>query len=135
MPERDEHIKKAERNLKLSEEGIFNPDKTKYLDWYVTILFYIALHYIDSVLATYSSSWPETMTHPREHKRRDNLVRTVSPLSTVAVEYFMLKEASRRARYCTDYDTGDPRARKEAIKLIFCVDMIKQTISKSCPTK
>jgi len=126
MPKKGEHIKKAERNLKLSEEDIFNPEKTKYLAWYVTTLFYTAVHYVDSVLAM--SGLPETMSHPRNHKDRDYLVRTVSPLSTVTTEYFVLKEASIKARYYMYYDTGDPRARKEAINLIDCVEKIKQTV-------
>ncbi len=123
MPGKSAHIKKAERNLKLSEEDIFNPEKTKYLDWYVTTLFYTAVHYVDAILATID-------IHPTQHKYRKSLVYKVSPLPLIQHEYSMLIQASRRSRYDIFYDTGDVRARKEAMNLIRCVEKIKQTVLK-----
>ena len=65
MPSRLTHRQQAQHN----EEFIasFDLDATPYLDWVVTAIFYAALHFVDSYLATKD-------IHLSSHRGRDSLI-------------------------------------------------------------
>lgn len=89
MPTKNEHIKKAERNEAFA---FFLAEKTKYLDWAITILFYSALHYIDAVLAV-------SLADPEDHKERKAQMSVNDTTKRVYQEYRTLETASWNSRY------------------------------------
>ena len=88
MPSKEQHLAQGEHNTNF----YLTIDRSAYSDWAATVLFYVALQYIDAFLATKD-------VHPSSHDRRDNYVNTVSELRAIAFDYFRLKTASRNARY------------------------------------
>ncbi len=88
MPTKAEHISKAELNEAFAD----TVSRTSYLDWAVTVLYYAALHYVDSVLAVSGE-------HPTKHKDRHPLIRTNATLRTIHGEYRTLETLSWNARY------------------------------------
>ena len=95
MPDKLQHLERARGNESLVrsldlEDGI-------QVDWAITMLFYSALHYIDSFLAGKN-------LHARGHDARDSEVSVNGTLSPIYNDYRRLKDASRAARYdCVDY--------------------------------
>ncbi len=87
MPNRDQHLQKAEHNEQFSNSLL----PTAYIDWAVTGLFYSALHYIDAYLSNRGM-------HPSTHTRRDNKAKGSLP-KDIWGSYRYLKDASRDARY------------------------------------
>lgn len=64
MPTTDEHIIKAEHNKKFL--NTLDLETTEFTDWYVIILFYIAIHYIDAYL------YKSFRCNPADHELRNN---------------------------------------------------------------
>jgi len=62
------------------------------VDWAIVILFYSALHYIDSFLAG-------KYKHPKSHELRDTEVESNGTLHPIYNDYRRLKDGSRQARY------------------------------------
>jgi len=62
LPSRDEHLAQAAKNRKLAETLA----KTEFLDWAVTIYFYVAVHDIESYLAIHGY-------HSTDHDERRDL--------------------------------------------------------------
>jgi hypothetical protein len=89
MPNLADHLLQARHN----EEFYRATDKNAYSDWAVTAIYYAALHYIDSFLATTG------MIDPGGHDVRDQQVRTRAELRPIGQLYFRLKSRSRNARY------------------------------------
>lgn len=90
MPSNLTHRQQAQHN----EEFIasFDLDSTPYLDWVVTAIFYAALHFIDSYLATKG-------IHLSSHRGRDSLIWAVRDLRPIYSAYRRLKHRSEQARY------------------------------------
>ena len=89
MPDAATHREQAEHNLRMSD----SMDRAAYGDWAATVLFYAALHYVDSFLA-------RTLNyHPSNHADRDKQIHTIHPLRKIRVEYRELKDSSHNARY------------------------------------
>jgi hypothetical protein len=88
MPARDEHIAQANHNQSFVDS--FDPNT--YSDWSATVLFYVALHYIDAFLSLKGQ-------HPPKHEVRDDWVRKVPELRPIVADYFRLKNFSINARY------------------------------------
>ena len=91
MPTKDEHLSKAARNEKFAE---YLAEKTEYIDWGVTILFYAALHYMDAVLSV-------SAIDPRDHKARHTAIGVNDTLRRVYREYRLLETQSWNSRYST----------------------------------
>jgi len=89
LPNRDEHLAKAEYNEKL---GMFLAEKTAYQDWAITMLFYASLHYVDAFLAL-------SIEHPKKHGERLGMIWNSGSLRTIYREYKSLKDASENHRY------------------------------------
>lgn len=92
MPEANKHQKQYDSNIKLLQSPVFNIDKTKHSDWFITIVFYSAIHIIEKELSSISQ-------HPQNHKERDNLIRVSPKLKRIHSQYIALQNQSRLARY------------------------------------
>ena len=88
MPTKQEHLDQANHNEQFY--GSFN--RADYKDWAVTVLFYIALQYIDAFLATKG-------IHPGKHDTRDNSIQRISEIRSLWPHYRFMKDHSRTARY------------------------------------
>lgn len=119
MPYQNEHIKKAIHNKSFFDS--FDFDTTRYVDWLITILFYICLHYVDSKLA-------QSNFHPSTHETRDRYISRTS-LRHVFAEYRLLKDESENARYT---DTSDCTHKRQRLKdeLIPAFEKIKSKTIK-----
>lgn len=90
MPDRAQHLERAAGNEDLARS--LNLDEGLEVDWAVTMIFYSALHYIDSFLAGKN-------LHPRDHDIRDAEIERNGSLNPIYKDYRRLKDASRAARY------------------------------------
>ncbi|HEV2989465.1 MAG TPA: hypothetical protein VG759_13575 [Candidatus Angelobacter sp.] len=88
MPSRDEHLAQAAKNRKLAETLA----KTEFLDWAVTIYFYVTVHIIESYLAIHGY-------HSTNHDERRDYISRIPQLRNVIKEYLALERVSRQARY------------------------------------
>ncbi|HEY6348896.1 MAG TPA: hypothetical protein VI636_05740 [Candidatus Angelobacter sp.] len=88
MPSRDEHLAQAAKNRKLAETLA----KTEFLDWAVTVYFYVAIHIVESYLAIHGY-------HSSNHDQRRDYMNKIPQLRTVIKEYLALERVSRQARY------------------------------------
>ncbi|HET9406793.1 MAG TPA: HEPN domain-containing protein [Candidatus Sulfotelmatobacter sp.] len=88
MPNKPEHIAKAESNQKLAD----TLSRGAYLDWAVTLLFYSALHYVDAILAV-------SGVNPETHTERGDAMGNNDTLKRIRPEYRTLETLSRNARY------------------------------------
>lgn len=95
------HIRKAQHNerfLKLVEASDVS-DLPTFVDWIVTVAFYIALQYVDSKLAVIGKTLEEK--HPGNHAQRNTAVAVCFP-RPIRRSYFYLKGKSEYARYFPD---------------------------------
>lgn len=102
MPSHTDHLRKAEYNEMFYNS--FDLNSTQYLDWVVNGVFYSALHYIESYLATYSK-------HPTSHGERNAEIRDDSNLGRYIYKKFKsLKDDSENGRYyLKDFTPGEIR--------------------------
>ena len=73
----------------------------RYPDWAVTVVFYVALHYVDAFLARKGRHEPAT------HENRERLAKTFKELRRVVPQYLRLKSASIRARHHGDNPSAE----------------------------
>lgn len=93
-------------------DSIQNPT---FGDWMVTVAFYVALHYVDSRLATLGTT-PEER-HPGNHAQRNTAVATLLP-KPLSRDYLYLKSKSEYARYFPDSERRiPPRTVQQCINL------------------
>jgi len=91
MPNKIEHLSKAEYNENYYQ--YFDLVNTPYLDWVVNGVFYSALHYIESYLATQNN-------HPATHADRNAYIREDPNLGRyIFKKYTSLKDDSESGRY------------------------------------
>jgi len=91
MPEDSEHLHKAEHNEDFYLS--FDLTTTPYLDWVVSGIFYSALHYIESYLATQEK-------HSQNHADRNANIRDDQNLGIDIFKKFnALKDDSENGRY------------------------------------
>jgi len=96
MPDFNEHLNQAKRNLKFLE--IAN-QPGNYFDWQVTVCFYSALHVINAHLAHCNNS------HYRTHIQVDEAINPFNQFSSSKLDsetytaYSSLMKLSRRSRY------------------------------------
>lgn len=99
MPEFAEHIKQAKRNLLFLEH--VNQSKNQFLDWQVTICYYVAVHLINAHLSL----------HNMQYRKHIDVKHALNPKNTEAIKsrsafeqneylaYMKLQSLSRRSRY------------------------------------
>ena len=91
MPRQEEHIEKARYNEQFFSS--FNLDTIPFLDWVVNGIFYSALHYLDSYLASKGEN-------PGEHRERIRLIQGDPNLGQLIFYHYMsLKDDSEGGRY------------------------------------
>lgn len=88
-----EHILQAEHNETVLR--VLRRSQRMTTDWQVTLLFYIALHYVDAYLHTLR---PPTGIHPKGHRERGRQAGEHLGLS-LAADYYELQRRSEDARY------------------------------------
>ena len=108
MPQTDKHFDIIEDNHSALAH-LANPEPSKYTNWCVTIIFYMALHYIHAYLAKISNQ------HPDSHAALQPLIQKDSKLSPLYTKYRHLEDDSRKARYDGEKFTI-PQMRNESIK-------------------
>ena len=97
MKKPSEYIQQAVQNTELATH--LRQDKTQYLDWAATCLFYAAVHYVNAYLVKAGR------TIPRRHKTqgslmgRSNIVQSDPALKKIYLAYRHLDDESRDARY------------------------------------
>jgi len=108
MPQIDKHLDIIDDNYSALAH-LASPDPSKYTSWSVTIIFYMALHYIHAYLATINNE------HPDSHAALQPLIQKDSKLSPLYTKYRHLEDDSRKARYDGEKFTI-PQMRNESIK-------------------
>ena len=100
MPLDAEFRERAEHNERFL--STLDLDVTEYLDWAVTIAFYVAVRYVDAFF------FPN---RPFDHGERLKWVRTDPRTRTIRNEYRELFHQSRNARYeLTDFTASEVRS-------------------------
>ena len=112
MPTYQKHMEQAEHNGELLEFIGRDGAQTRFSDWYVTVVFYTALHYFEAMLfkvkpsvqfgtlsatVEHSGSLSTFYVKHSEHQIRKKLMRTNFP--QIYNPYRTLYEMSRTARY------------------------------------
>ena len=109
MKKSSEYVQQAVHNTELATH--LRQDKTQYLDWAATCLFYAAVHYINAYLAKADKTIPRRHTTQGILMGRTNIVQSDPALRKIYYAYRHLDDESRNARYelkrptLEDYDT------------------------------
>ena len=114
MPDRDDHLAQAARNLQFYNSF----DRINFSEWAVTVLFYAALQYVDAFLAT-------RQIHPMKHDIRDRLINRLAELKPIYSHYSFMKSHSRTARYAPPTNFTDQEVRD--LELVH-LDAIRQAL-------
>jgi HEPN domain-containing protein len=104
-----EYIQQATQNTELAAH--LRQDKTRYLDWATTCLFYAAVHYVNAYLMKAGKAIPRRHKTQGSLLGRSNIVESDPTLKKIYPAYRHLDDESRDARYelkkptPEDYDT------------------------------
>ncbi len=90
MPTRQEHIAKAEGNVRFANSVL--PTSPANIDWALIAMFYAGVHFVEAYLA-------ELNQHIRSHATRDNFLGRERELRPIYREYGELKYFGFNARY------------------------------------
>lgn len=119
MPSEDKHKFQYEHNKKMLSTDLMNVDNTAYRDWYITVLFYGAIHLVEECLSKNS-------LHSKNHEDRIKRITRIDSLRSIAQEYNTLYMQSRRARYdCVKFTINDLKE-SEA-----CLEKIESVLKKT----
>ncbi len=92
MPSTEAHLAQADHNKQFLAEF---PSADKYRDWFVTVCFYTALHFVDAALANIGED-------PQNHEHRHailNRFRGQPHYARLRPHYRRIEDISRQARY------------------------------------
>lgn len=89
MPSRIKHIEQYRKNKKLANTDLLK--ENEYMDWRIVVIFYAAMHYIDSSYAN--------LMHPTTHKSRKKYLQVNSKYDEIIDDYENLEMLSRKSRY------------------------------------
>jgi hypothetical protein len=92
-----DYVQQALHNAELA--AYLRKDKTQYLDWAVTCLFYSALHYVNAYLAKGQKAIPRRHVTVGNLAGRSNIVQADPDLGAIYPAYRALEDESRDARY------------------------------------
>jgi len=97
MPDPQAHLRQARHNRDLIDT--LDPATTRFLDWIVTVAFYVALHRVEAWFAGKG-------LHFEDHTQRDDWLSKAKELRrSVWPRYKELEFQSRQARYqCVSFD-------------------------------
>lgn len=108
MPNTNEHLKIIDNNYRVLNH-LVTPDPAKYTNWCVTIIFYMALHYIHAYLAKFNNE------HPDNYPALQHLINADPKLKPLYTKYRSLEDDSRKARYDGE-DFTIPNMRNDSLK-------------------
>ena len=97
MKKPSKYIQQAVQNTELATH--LRQDKTQYLDWAATCLFYAAVHYVNAYLAKAGKAIPRRHKTQGNLMGRSNIVQSDPALKTIYLAYRHLDDESRDARY------------------------------------
>lgn len=89
MPSKTKHIEQYLKNKKLANTNILK--QVEYMDWRIVVIFYAAMHYVDSSYAN--------VMHPTTHKSRKNFLQNSIQYKEILDDYENLEMLSRKSRY------------------------------------
>jgi len=92
MPNTKEHLSIIEHNYDVVKH-LAKPDTQKFIDWSVTIIYYMAVHFVHAYLSKYSDH------HPDSHIILQGAIRNTQQLKPIYDNYRQLEDDARRARY------------------------------------
>lgn len=109
MPSKEEHLEQYTINKSLAMSDFMNGKDFK--NWKVTVIFYAALHKIDSHYAD--------VCHPGTHTIRKKFLSSIRNYRDIISEYQYLEELSRNARYsCINTTDSEVEEAKELLEHI-----------------
>lgn len=111
MPNKAEHLHIAQSHEGFSDYLITND---KHLDWAITGIFYVAIHYVEAYLDH------KLQYHSASHRTRDSTMARMGHLRSIYDEFNDLKNDSIQARYFgTNFTLSDIDSRtKPSLKKI-----------------
>ena len=92
MPNSIKHLSIIEQNYKTLVH-LTQSVPSNYSDWCVTIIFYMALHYVHAFLSE------ELAEHPNDHQSLQSIIVSNTQLKAIYQKYRNLQDDSREARY------------------------------------
>ena len=96
MPSAQAHRQQAEHNRKFID--FLDVERTEYLDWVVTAIFYTALHWVSGLLVSKG-------LQPCTHAEREDILAKLSETRPIYKDYYELKFYSIDSRYnCVSFD-------------------------------
>ena len=111
MPSTCEHKEQYLHNKRLIESAGF---RCNFADWFITALFYGAIHLVECELAQKGDGW-----HTTNHDMRRNAIAREQTLKPVLSAYITLHNESVRARYgCVAFTPQDLKTAEEKFKEI-----------------
>ncbi len=103
MPNNSSHLAQYQKNKELLSVEEMAIDTTRHLDWVITIVFYCAVHLVESELA-------KKPFCSNDHRERLEEIKKTSTLQPILNEYHTLFHASKKVRYlCFNYVKKDAR--------------------------
>ncbi len=90
MPSKKKHIEQYKKNKSLANSKYMK--QTQFKDWRIVIIFYAAMHYLDS-------SYADVNNHPKTHKKRKEFLDMTPQYDEIIDEYDNLEMLSRKSRY------------------------------------
>lgn len=90
MANKNIHLCKYRKNKKLASSNLMAKDENT--DWRTVIIYYSALHIIDSTYA-------DKNVHPNSHNKRKLFMSRASQYKNILDQYDTLEMLSRKARY------------------------------------
>lgn len=112
MAKKEIHINKYRKNKKLAESNLMLKEENN--DWRTVIIYYSALHIIDSTYA-------DSKFHPSNHEVRKNFMANAPKYKDIVDVYNNLEMLSRKARY--DMLNIKP---KEVVDALICLNKIEK---------
>lgn len=110
MPTKDKHIQQYKKNKTLANTDTLK--KEEYKDWRIVIIYYSALHYIDS-------SYADANIHPLTHVKRKEIFEKLSGYDEILDDYDNLEMLSRKSRYnCVNISDREVEDALENLKTI-----------------
>lgn len=90
MANKQIHLAKYKKNKALANSELISKEENN--DWKVTMIYYTALHIVDSYLAN-------SNTHPKSHEVRKKVMACNKYLENIIDTYNLLEAKSRKSRY------------------------------------
>jgi hypothetical protein len=109
MPSREQHLKQAKHNQELLEFIEVNGGAERFCDWCVTVAFYSALHYFESILPVVApkinSKRQRSFINEHYDVHKERLIMMRMAFESIYAPYSALYNRSRAAKY-RRYDTS-----------------------------